>query len=561
MATAFSGGPPKKPHLLLMLADDLGYANVGWHNADIQTPSLDALVAEGVRLERHYVYQFCSPSRASLMTGRNPIHVQERMGPYWTTYTGPPLNMTILPKKLSDAGYIGHQVGKWHLGAYSAAALPVGRGFASSFGFLDGMEDHWNHRMLGCNVSGMEDGSIPDLPGTQWGCWGNALPLETCDELSCCANLSARFDHDLWRDHVPADHAAHEGVFSQDMYEAEIVKIIGAHPLDVPLFMYMAFQLVHSPIQTPKRFIDLYDKERFPFLGLRKAWGFVSALDESIGRIIKALKAREGMWDSSLLVFSSDNGGPLETMTNYPLRGTPLSSSIRPPADRLLSPIYSSHPPPHLCPGTGGKFSDWEGGVRSAAFASGGLLPEAVRGSTSHGYAMLADWWVTFTKLAGLDAVDHMAANAGLPPVDGFDLWPMLSGRNLTSPRTELPISSNTLTVGDWKIITGTQRYNTWSPSTGWPADWQCIDRNASKPGNCTSGCLFNVHDDPNEHHDLAQTNPSMLARMLARLADVQATVWHNCDPPTVCVPDEAGKDCANAHSQWGDVYGPFLPS
>ena len=526
-AAAFAS--PKKPHLLLMLADDLGYANVGWHNADIQTPSLDALVAEGVRLERHYVYQFCSPSRASLMTGRNPIHVQETMGPYWTTYTGPPLNMTILPKKLSDAGYIGHAVGKWHLGAYSAAALPVGRGFSSSFGFLDGMEDHWNHRMQGCNSSGMPDGqgATADLPGTQWGCWGNALPLETCDELSCCANLSARWDHDLWRDHAPADHAAHEGVFSQDMYEAEIVKIIGAHPLDVPLFLYMAFQLVHSPIQVPKRFIDLYDKEKLPFLGLRKAWGFVSALDESIGRIVAALKAREGMWDNSLLVFSSDNGGPLETMTNYPLRG--------------------------------GKFSDWEGGVRSAAFASGGLLPAAVRGSTSYGYAMLADWWVTYATLAGLDAVDHTAAEAGLPPVDGFDLWPMLSGRNLTSPRTELPISANTLTVGDWKVITGTQRYNTWSPSTGWPADWQCTDRNASKPGNCTGGCLFNVRDDPNEHHDLARTNPSVLTRMLGRLADMKATVWHNCDPPTVCVPDEPGKDCANAHSQWGDVYGPFL--
>lgn len=104
-----------KPHILLMLADDLGYANVNWHNPNIRTPNLDVLVAEGIRLERHYVFQFCSPSRASLMSGRYPIHVQERMGPYWTTFTGPPTNMTLLPAKLREASYRVHHVGKWYV--------------------------------------------------------------------------------------------------------------------------------------------------------------------------------------------------------------------------------------------------------------------------------------------------------------------------------------------------------------------------------------------------------------------------------------------------------------
>ena len=168
------------------------------------------------------------------------------------------------------------------------------------------MEDHWNHRMQSCNSSGMPDaqGSSADLPGTQWGCWGNAQPLDSCDELECYANLSTRFDHDLWRDYAPANIAAHEGVFSQDMYETEIISIIRGHDLSEPLFAYMAFQLVHSPIQVAKRFVDLYDAAQHPFLGLRKAWGFVSALDESIGRIIAEVKARPGMWDNTLLVFS-----------------------------------------------------------------------------------------------------------------------------------------------------------------------------------------------------------------------------------------------------------------
>jgi Mn2+/Fe2+ NRAMP family transporter len=279
-----------KPHIIIMLADDLGYANVGWNNAAVHTPQLNALVADGVRLERHYVYQFCSPSRASLMTGRYPIHVQERMGPFWSTYTGPPTTMTLLPAKLREAQYRVHHVGKWHLGAYSNASIPVGRGFETSFGFLDGMQDHWNHRMQGCNSSGMEDpqGDSADLPGTQWECWGNALPLESCDELSCYANLSVRFDRDLWRDRAPA--TALDGVFSQDMYEAEARNLIASHDLASPLFLYLAFQLVHGPIQTPKRFVNLYDAATHPFLGLRKVWGFVTALDESIGRIVGALK-------------------------------------------------------------------------------------------------------------------------------------------------------------------------------------------------------------------------------------------------------------------------------
>ena len=224
----------------------------------------------------------------------------------------------------------------------------------------------------------------------------------------------------------------------------------------------------------------------------------------------------------------SDNGGPLETMTNHPLRG--------------------------------GKFSDFEGGVRSAAFVSGGLLPASARGTTSNGYVMLADWYTTFSHLAGIDATDAKAERAGLPPPDGLDMWPMLSGRNRTSPRTELPISSHTLTVGDWKIMTSTQRYNTWTPLTGWPPDFECRDRNSSKPLRCSADkpCLFNVREDPNERVDLSRRNSTVLRRMMASLRSMQATVWHNCDPPSVCEQINASTYCENAHTLYGDVYGPM---
>eukprot|EP00908_Phaeocystis_cordata_P014192 Transcript_25292.p1 GENE.Transcript_25292~~Transcript_25292.p1 ORF type:complete len:465 (+),score=160.57 Transcript_25292:147-1541(+) len=207
----------------------------------------------------------------------------------------------------------------------------------------------------------------------------------------------------------------------------------------------------------------------------------------------------------------------------------------------------------------GGKFSDWEGGTRSVAFASGGFLPAGVRGAATDGYAMLADWYVTFAGLAGVDATDERAARAGLPPVDGLDLWPMLSGQVQSSPRTVLPISQRTLTVGDWKVLTGEQKYNTWAPLVGWPADYACKDRNESGAANCSGGCLFNVRADPTERHDLARRNASGLARMLSLLAEVQASIWHQCDPPSHCEPSDAAACCAAAHGAHGDTYGPYL--
>ena len=136
-------------------------------------------------------------------------------------------------------------------------------------------------------------------------------------------------------------------------------------------------------------------------------------------------------------------------------------------------------------------------------------------------------------------------------------MWPMLSGANDTSPRTELPLSHWTLTVlGGWKIMTGVQRYNTHTPRVGWPADYNCTDRNHSKPLNCTDGCLWNVEDDPNEVNELSAAQPQRKAQLLARLKEVQAGVWHNCDPPSHCEKCDA---CAVASSHWGQVYGPCL--
>jgi hypothetical protein len=123
--------------------------------------------------------------------------------------------MTFLPEKLKAAGYATHHAGKWHLGSASARQLPIHRGFDSSFGFLDGMADHLNHRMMGCLVNGSAQKIPSSDPGTDWLCWGNANPIDSCIDYNCYENCPAVVTHDLWRNDVPANHTKYDMKFSQ----------------------------------------------------------------------------------------------------------------------------------------------------------------------------------------------------------------------------------------------------------------------------------------------------------------------------------------------------------
>merc|ERR1740133_960199 len=130
-----------------MLADDLGWHKVGWRNPELNTPAIDAHLATGIDLQRMYVFKYCSPTRSSLMTGRLPLHVtQNNKNNDVANPGGADLRMTLLPERLQAVGYRTAMSGKWHVGARSAANLPINRGFESHFGFLKGGEDHLNQR-------------------------------------------------------------------------------------------------------------------------------------------------------------------------------------------------------------------------------------------------------------------------------------------------------------------------------------------------------------------------------------------------------------------------------
>ena len=141
LSVAVSVPPPVKPNIVFVLVDDWGFADAEFRNSKIMSPNFNELVLTGLVLNRHYVFKYCSPSHASLLTGRWPHHVHQ-----WNIHPNVPLgtniNMTMLPAKMKQTGYSTHMVGKWHQGFFEYSYLPVFRGFDTSSGFLNGAEDH-----------------------------------------------------------------------------------------------------------------------------------------------------------------------------------------------------------------------------------------------------------------------------------------------------------------------------------------------------------------------------------------------------------------------------------
>ena len=139
-----------QPHIVVLLADDLGWAGVSWNNPEVQTPHLEELRAGGVALERHYTYRFCSPTRSALLTGRLAPHVNQMNHNNDEPGGGMHVNFTTIADVLRGAGYETLHAGKWHLGMAHAAMLPAARGFDASLAYLSGAEDHWTQIRSEC---------------------------------------------------------------------------------------------------------------------------------------------------------------------------------------------------------------------------------------------------------------------------------------------------------------------------------------------------------------------------------------------------------------------------
>lgn len=247
------------------------------------------------------------------------------------------------------------------------------------------------------------------------------------------------------------------------------------------------------------------------------------------------------MWEHTLMVVSSDNGGP-----TYNLGGPQVGSANNYPL-------------------RGGKMSDWEGGVRVNAFVTGGIVPLHKRGTTMKDYIHIADWYTTFCAIAGVDPTDEKAAAASLPPVDGMDHSQLLIGdaRFGTGNRTEIHHSTYALTRGPWKLITGGffMDVTQLRPRTdiglnfigfsgrvgGWGLD---AIRNDLSFKYCKHGCLFNIVADPSEYRDVAHDFPEVKAELMERLQDLNKDTFS---------PKRTGGSDPKACSLWNGFYGPFI--
>jgi arylsulfatase A-like enzyme len=310
-ATGTAAGRGDKPNVVVILADDLGYADLGFHGCkDIPTPHLDALAKAGVVCTNGYVTcPVCAPTRAGLLTGR----YQQRLGfddNSWSPKTGLSTEATTLADVLKAAGYATFAVGKWHLGQLPQFR-PLVRGFTDHYGFLGGGRSFLPLK---------ESQGVPFVP-------------KDPDQV------------DLWRNQTRVG----DPDYLTDAFGEEAAAYVRRHKAD-PFFIYLAFNAPHVPLQATEKYL-----RRFPNLtGARRTYAaMVSALDDAVGRVSDALRT-EGLDRNTLIFFLSDNGGhPLANAArNDPLRaekGTVYEGGIRVPflvkwTGRLPAGATYAHP-------------------------------------------------------------------------------------------------------------------------------------------------------------------------------------------------------------------------
>ena len=409
-----------RPNILVIVSDDHGYADVGVHGLkDFATPHLDSIAKNGIRCANGYVTApQCAPSRCGLLTGR----YQQRFGYEFNNDSagvGLPLGETTLADRLKAAGYATGIVGKWHLGK-EEAFHPLNRGFTEFYGFLGG-----GHHYL----------PRPNPPP-------NAK-------------------QDLWRNREPAQHTK----YLTDQLGDAAVDFVARHG-GAPWLLYLAFNAPHVPLQASPEYLA-----RVPGIAnpTRRTYAaMLTALDDNVGRVLAKLR-ETGQEERTLVVFFSDNGGPLGNAWNG-------SSNA---------------------PFSGQKGDTQEGGIRVPFFAQWkGVLPAGR---------------VFDAPVITLDVVPTALAAAGVPvpaeaKLDGLNLLPAwrgeapLAARELYwrfhFPPAHPPFYKSAIRAGDWKIV----------------KSWERSEAEGNKPSVAR---LIALRDDPAEAHDRAAAEP-------ARFADLQ---------------------------------------
>eukprot|EP00639_Heterosigma_akashiwo_P013101 CAMPEP_0206381640 /NCGR_PEP_ID=MMETSP0294-20121207/12775_1 /ASSEMBLY_ACC=CAM_ASM_000327 /TAXON_ID=39354 /ORGANISM="Heterosigma akashiwo, Strain CCMP2393" /LENGTH=559 /DNA_ID=CAMNT_0053831149 /DNA_START=91 /DNA_END=1773 /DNA_ORIENTATION=+ len=462
----------EKPHIVYFLVDDQGYNDAGYNSIsgegqdsymNIFTPNMDAVAGESIVLTNYYTESLCTPARASLLSGKNPIH--NGMGVaalYQNSPYGLPLEHKLLPEHLKSLGYSTHMVGKWHLGYFNRQYLPTARGFDTFLGYFNGEQEYYGKSQT----------------------W----------------HKHTFYDFNL-NEHPIKDQGI-LGMYSLDQYDKVAKQIIENHDPSGPLFLYYATQAIHSPFSLPPS--KMLSKEQAQYAnnirdlvsddrGLLAATA--AAMDYSFANLMQYLKDA-GIYNNTIVIVASDNGGcSNDGGDNYPLRGQ--------------------------------KNTLFEGGLRVNAFVHSPLLPEAARGATYDCMVHAVDWLPTLVEgalgvadagvLGEIDGVSHWDALVAAGEDGGeSSCYRTEMMHNIVVATTDAGADTlqAALRLGALKLVYGQAELGWWS-NQRFSAEGCSLGDSVFEP----YGYVFDIEADPEERHNLIDlVEDETLARLWSRL-------------------------------------------
>lgn len=466
-------GPAVRPNIVFILADDLGYGDLGCYGqTKIRTPHIDRLAAEGLRFTQHYAGSaVCAPSRCVLMTGKHPghAHVRDNRGYKPEGQEPLPLDTVTLPKLLRSAGYATGGFGKWGLGGPGTSGEPWNQGIDRWFGYLcQSLAHNYYPTYL------WDDGKKTVLPNPAFSAHDTFKPSEDPED--------------------PRSYRRFQGShYSADVIAEEARRFIRENR-DKPFFCYFPTTVPHLALQVPedslKEYLGQWEDPPYeggrgylPHFAPRAAYAaMITRMDREVGRIMDLIQ-QLGLDDRTIVVFSSDNG---------PLNGVHQGLA-----------------------GTDAKFFNSSGGLRDGkgTLYEGGIrVPAIVRwkgrirpGAVSDRVTGFEDWLPTLLELAGLR--DRTPAQG-----DGISFAPTLLGQ----AQSERPFlyrefpgygGQQCVRVGPWKLLRRNLLPNKKRTAQGLKPTLE----------------LYNLTDDPQEEHDVAAAHPEIVADLLRLMGQQHA--------------------------------------
>ena len=517
-----------RPNVVIILADDMGYSDVGAFGSEIETPRMDALAAAGVRFTNFYTHASCSPTRSMLLSGVDTHLNGLGNMDEWTApnQVGQPgyegyLNHRVatLPELLREAGYHTYMTGKWHMGK-APDKIPAARGFERDFSLLDGAGSYWdmtNFTATSPRSTFTEDGRyLTKLPKDYYATKTYTdkmiefIESNRGDGKPFFAYVSHQAPHDPY--HLPKDwRKRHVGEYDRgwDVVRQERLARqieMGIVPNGTELAERMWF--VPDPIVLAPAPRAILGKKMELYAGM------VENLDFHIGRLVDYLK-EIGEYDNTLFIVFGDNGAEGTDLFEM-IAGTPGTRNFLFAATKWSQTHPNAWGDPESYVGYGpmwaqvsmtpfSQYKGWtaEGGVRNALIVSGAGMRRAA-GSIDHGVMHVADIMPTLLELAGADYPTRRDGEE-LPPLLGKSWVPALFGE------------AGAVRSGDdyiaWEIF-GNRAVR----QGEWKVRWQY------KPYGKEQWELFNLADDPGERRDLAAEHPDKVSALIALWDDYAHT-------------------------------------